>query len=208
MFEKFVRKFGPVGPPVAPWVPEVGGSIPEFHELMGTWGGAGFGAGMYRVHSEASSRAATQAIRSSLSGDLENVIAFAFDWLGRNFVLDPVTYSDEAPVIQLIGLAEVQRYEIPVGLREFHEVELVDYSADALAADWFAEWRASHDDRELSFAECVGYRKPPFLGGSDDDENLEVADTEVYWSLTGQLYGKVKDLPDGTRITGISFDQR
>ncbi|MEJ2855391.1 MULTISPECIES: T6SS immunity protein Tdi1 domain-containing protein [unclassified Saccharothrix] len=208
MFEKFLNKYGPVDSPIAPWVPHVGGDIPDFADVMRTWGGGSFGSGVYRVHSEVSSRAATRTIRATFPGEYANVIAFAFDWLGRNFVLDPDAYSDEQPMIKLIGLAEVQRYQIPVSLREFHEVELVDYASDALAVDWFEEWRASHDDRRLGFAECVGYRTPPFLGGTDDDDNLEVVDVEVYWSLTGQLYKQVKDLPEGTPVSGISLEQQ
>jgi hypothetical protein len=31
------RQIRPDRPPVVPWVPDVGGRIPDFHELLGTW---------------------------------------------------------------------------------------------------------------------------------------------------------------------------
>ncbi len=54
--------------------------------------------------------------------------------------------------------------------------------------------------------ECVGYRKPLFLGGQDVIDNLEISDMEVYWSLCGQLLGRVRNLPNGARVghLGIS----
>jgi hypothetical protein len=39
--------------------------------------------------------------------------------------------------------------------------------------------------------ECIGYRVPLFLGGSDTVENLEKVDLDVYWHLHGQLIQKI-----------------
>ena len=36
-------------------------------------------------------------------------------------------------------------------------------------------------------ARCVGYKVPLFLGGADDIGDLELADLDVYWTITGQL---------------------
>jgi len=48
----------------------------------------------------------------------------------------------------------------------------------------------------------MGYRKPLFLGGSDEVENLEVSDLDVYWHIMGQIIRKTKGLPQGTPCSG------
>lgn len=55
--------------------------------------------------------------------------------------------------------------------------------------------------------ECAGYRIPLFLDGEDSLENMEVSDMEVYWDMTDQLWEAVKDLPEGTKIGNVSFEQ-
>jgi hypothetical protein len=47
----------------------------------------------------------------------------------------------------------------------------------------------------INYKECIGYKVPLFLGGKDTTDNFEIADLEVYWEITCQLYHQVKDLP-------------
>jgi hypothetical protein len=60
----------------------------------------------------------------------------------------------------------------------------------------------------LGFNECVGYRTPLFLGGSDDVANLEISDIDVYWTIMGQLRLKALNLPAWTAITSVRSDDR
>jgi hypothetical protein len=39
----------------------------------------------------------------------------------------------------------------------------------------------------------VGLTVPPFLGGSEDFDNMSVTDIEVYWSMTSQLRSILED---------------
>ncbi len=76
--------------------------------------------------------------------------------------------------------------EIPVGFELFHNEELVDYRNEALAAEFFVQWRSTHVGAgPLNAADCVGYKVPLFLGGADAVENLELTDFEVYWDFCG-----------------------
>lgn len=50
------------------------------------------------------------------------------------------------------------------------------------------------------FTQCVGYKRPLFLGGKDAVENLELSEVEVYWHLMGQLIRQAKGLPVGTPV--------
>jgi hypothetical protein len=65
--------------------------------------------------------------------------------------------------------------------------------------DFHQRWLAS-GGATPGHTQCVGYRKPLFLGGADKLENLELSDLDVYWHLMGQLIAKTKGLPRGTPV--------
>ena len=58
----------------------------------------------------------------------------------------------------------------------------------------------------LNYNECLGYKIPLFLNGKDVVANHEKLDLEVYWHLSTQIYNKIKNLPDGTRIDNIVLE--
>ncbi|EWM17837.1 T6SS immunity protein Tdi1 domain-containing protein [Kutzneria sp. 744] len=207
MFERFLGRYTPddLGEAV-PWVSAPLGTVTDLVDVTNTWGGVSFNSGLYRVHSESSSRAATAAIQPYLQEAWSDAIAFAFDWLGRNFVVSPSRWSKRNPLVCVVDMGEGRVFEIPASLGDFHNVELVDYANEALAADWFSEWRVTQGGLGLKFEQCVGYRTPLFLGGTDGDDNLEIADIDVYWALTSQIYEQVKSLPEGTPIAGLNID--
>ena len=75
------------------------------------------------------------------------------------------------------------------------------------ARAFFHDWiNAYAPELPLDMRECVGYRVPLFLGGTDDVSNLERSDLAVYWSLCGQLRTRTVELPPGTAIHGVSGD--
>ncbi|RZU15896.1 hypothetical protein EV645_3436 [Kribbella rubisoli] len=69
--------------------------------------------------------------------------------------------------------------EIPVPVSAFHDDEVVEYSDEALASNFYAEWMAVHESA-LRLDQCAGYRVPLFLGGDDLVANLELSDLSVY----------------------------
>jgi hypothetical protein len=50
-----------------------------------------------------------------------------------------------------------------------------------------------------------GFLTPPVLGGNYEYSNLEPTDSEVHFSILGQIHQQVKDLPSGTPISGLQF---
>jgi hypothetical protein len=48
---------------------------------------------------------------------------------------------------------------------------------------------------------------PPALGGKISSDNVEAMDFVVAASINGQLRRQLKDLPPGTQITGVTFDE-
>ncbi|WKE67149.1 DUF1851 domain-containing protein [Gallaecimonas kandeliae] len=59
--------------------------------------------------------------------------------------------------------------------------------------------------KRLAEGQVYGYIRPPALGGGFDIENLEPTDMQVHFSFSGQVHEQVKDLPEGTPISNISF---
>jgi hypothetical protein len=97
-----------------------------------------------------------------------------------------------------------QALQISRNLLTFHEDELVDYSEAALAVRFHNEWlEAGVPSPKVS--QCVGYKKPLFLGGRDSVENLGISDLTVYWELCGQLIQMTRGLASGTRIGKVTM---
>lgn len=53
--------------------------------------------------------------------------------------------------------------------------------------------------------QLFGWKKPPVLGGEFESANLEATDIEVHFSIQGQIWEKVSNLPAGTNIKNIKF---
>lgn len=66
----------------------------------------------------------------------------------------------------------------------------MEFGDAALAEDFQKVWLAN-GGRSPSYTECVGYKVPLWLGGSDDIENLQTVDLDVYWHVTGQLRARL-----------------
>ncbi len=70
--------------------------------------------------------------------------------------------------------------EIPTSFVAFHNEELVDYRDAALASEFFCRWSSAQLEKlPLDHSNCVGYRTPLFLGGSDTLDDLEVVDFDA-----------------------------
>jgi len=52
----------------------------------------------------------------------------------------------------------------------------------------------------LQLKTLYGLKLPPLLGGKYEVENIYVADIFKYYSSLGQLYGQMKDVPDGAQV--------
>lgn len=52
----------------------------------------------------------------------------------------------------------------------------------------------------------MGYKVPFFLGGEDSPDNMEVIDSDVYWTMTGQLWRAYLGLPEGAKIGNVTFE--
>ncbi len=163
------------------------------------YSGKSYHRGLYRFHSFAKCDFWTNIAVSIFPEQKGKLFCFSYDWLGRQFALDP----NDPNVIHMVDIDQGEVLSMQSSLENFHDVELVENADDivAMAAfnDFFGEKGA------IGVYQCVGYKTPLFLGGEDNRGNQEIIDMEVYWSIGAQILDKVRPLPDGTRISSINM---
>lgn len=176
-----------------------------YEELMSRYAGFSFLGGIYRLHSQSSQYKLNELVESAFPDYVGRVFVFGYDWLGRQFSLDFGRVDGGEPQVLMYEPGTGQVLEIPCGFSEFHNVELVEYSEEALAAEAFGQW--STVNPSLSVSDCVGYSVPLFLGGEDDVSNMELCNLEMYWHICGQLIVGARKLPPGMRISQLSIGE-
>ena len=189
--------------------------VPFLHELedgaaglmafCSTHAGCSFERGLYRIHSAVDMPIWTKLVTEAFPVFRKRVFCFSYDWLGRHFALDLLRKERGQYLILMMDPGTGEALEIPADFNTFHQHELVQFRNEALAVDFFRAWLASYGPTPSS-SECVGYKKPLFLGGRDDVDNLELIDMEVYWSLSSQLLQKIQGLPEGTPINDLRLE--
>lgn len=134
----------------------------------------------------------------------EQLIVFAYDWLGRQFAFDRNRAEEGELMISLLEPGAGELLEAPVTFLEFIEEALIE-DPSILANTFHQEWRTNGGDApELD--QCVGYKTPLFLGGTDTVDNLEMIDMDVYVVLCGQLFEGSLSLSIGESISEIKVD--
>jgi hypothetical protein len=177
---------------------------PGLISFMSMHGGGSYERGLYRVHTATGMTRWTEIVTEAFPKFRLRFLAFACDWLGRHFALDYSRMVQGQFQVLMMEPGTGKTLEIPTNFMEFHDRELVEYRNEALACDFYLSWLAD-GGKHPRFEECVGYKKPLFLGGSDILENLELSDMDVYWSVCGQLLTKVRGLPEGTRVGDVGI---
>jgi len=165
----------------------------DLNELLHRFSGCSFNNGIYRVHSFEQIEKWTEIISLAFPDFANEVICFGYDWLGRQFAIDNRRKSLDKSSILMFEPGTGEVLEIPVDLIKFHNEELFKYANEVLAYDFFQQW-LSISNSYLTLEQCVGYKQPLFLNGSDTSDNLEIIDLEVYWEISSQLLAKIRSL--------------
>jgi len=161
--------------------------------------GRSFNDGLYRVMSKKQQLWSIEFVALAFPHFANTIICFSYDWLGRLFALDleRIAHGDNA--ILMLEPGTGQSLEIPANLESFHNEELIVNADAALASNFYRNWR-TFGGAAPKLGECVGYRKPLFLGGEDNISNLELTGVELYWHLSAQLIEQMRGLRPGTNI--------
>ncbi|MBR3666804.1 MAG: hypothetical protein IKN66_06565 [Ruminococcus sp.] len=168
MFEKFLKYVNY----------DKSASYGSAQDFINDMSGKSFLDGMYRFFAKDQLEKWTDIVERTFQKYKDNIIIFAYDWLGRVFAVNKQTGK---VLLFEPGTGEV--LNIPVNIHDFHEEEIVDYSEDSLASAFFEKWFEANGRFVLPNNKCAGYKIPLFLNGDDTIENLEVSDMEVYWEI-------------------------
>lgn len=172
--------------------------------LRALYGGTSFNRGIYRVIGESAVSQLGQMVSIAFPGFTGRISCFAVDWLGRVFALDAARQVDGRAGVVMFEPGTAQALEIPCNVATFHDSELIQYREEALAESFYDQW-LSRGGVSPSINQCIAYRRPLFLGGSDTVENLELSDLDVYWTIAAQLIEKTRGLPPGASIQKIDI---
>jgi type VI secretion system (T6SS) immunity protein Tdi1 len=200
MFEAFQRSF-----PRDPWQRPEGGALVEIpaasglREFFSAFGGASFRGGLYRAIHPADLSEWKERINLAFPQFDERITCFGYDWLGRTFALDSKRSENGQLGVIMFEPGTGEALEIPSNLQTFHDAGLMEFGEVALAISFYEKWAAIEGVQPF-YTQCIGYKKPLFLGGVDEVENLEVSDLNVYWHIMGQLIQKTTGLPAGTPV--------
>lgn len=173
--------------------------IPELREFFTQFGGASFQDGLYRVIHPAELDEWQERVGLAFPEFEGTLTCFGFDWLGTTFAIDSGRLEDGRNGVVMFEPGTGEALEIPANLVSFHDSGLLEFGEAALAISFYKKWRTS-GGLVPNYDQCIGYKKPLFLGGSDEVENLEVSNLDVYWHIVGQLIRKTKGLPEGTPV--------
>lgn len=174
-------------------------------ELFIRYGGWSFNGGIYRIiplNNVAHWNDLVLGVFPSFTG---RITCFAVDWLGRVFAVDSARLEDGRPGVLMLEPGTAEALEIPCNIETFHESELIHYREEALAESFYRRWVAC-GGLPPTITQCIGYKKPLFLGGSDTVDNLEVSDLDVYWTIVAQLIQKIRGLSPGVSIGRVTIN--
>jgi len=157
-----------------------------FLEFFSLYEGMTFQKGLYRIHNIKEMPKWNGIVTEAFPNLIGRIYCFSYDWLGRQFSLDPSRIVDGQPQILLLEPGTGDALEIPYNFIDFHEKEMPQFPDACIAIEFFNEWLSLHPEG-LKDNECAGYKTPLFLGGVDDVENLEKSDLDVYWSICARL---------------------
>lgn len=161
--------------------------------------------GCIEFHNLSSIREWNDTIITAFPDFSGRISCFGYDWLGRQFALDKERVINGQPQILMFESGTGEVYQIPCNFIDFHNEEIPNEHNACLASEFFSEWK-SQKNICLTSDECAGYKVMLFLDGEDEVVNLEINIMDVYWHICSQLLQQLKDVPEGTVVHKIEFD--
>lgn len=176
----------------------------EVGEFLSSYGSRFFNNGLYRTMNSEIFLLAQGFVADAFPNFAGQVTTFSYDWLGRIFAVDSRHHVAGYPGVFFFEPGTGEAFETPCNLRSLHENELPEFGDETLALEFYGQWLASGGPMPR-LDECVGYKKPLFLGGTDTVQKLELCNLDVYWTLSAQIISQVRGLPPGTPIKSITI---
>lgn len=186
MFDKFENKFKKDTWGSGLSAPDYNIKDPDLKELLNRFGGCSFNGGLYRIIHPQEMEQWNDRVNASFPTFHGLFSCFGYTWDGDAFALYDREEMNGKPSVLLFEISSGRALGIPDNLETFHNTTLVNDPDPPLNVEFYEYWKES-GGKPPKYDECVGFRIPLFLGGSDDYENMEISDIDVYWSITGQI---------------------
>lgn len=181
-----------------------GSAASSVSAVVSELGGQSFDNGLYRVLRADEVHEATNAAKLAFPELAQRVLVFGYDWLGRQFAADSGRLLAGTPQVLMLEVGAGEAMQISGSPIAFHDEVVVDHPNEALAKPFFQQWQAA-TTATIKHDQCVGYKVPLFLGGSDTVDNLEIYDLSVYWHICAQLRNKAMTLKEGQTIAEVDI---
>lgn len=166
-------------------------SIPsDLKQILVNLGGKSFNNGLIYIYTYDEMKRYTKIVEKAFPQAKGKIYCFSRDWLNRQFAV--INYSPFSILQFDIVFEEI--IHLDVTLKDFFEKEILKYKETNLLADEFFQECLNNKMQLIKYNQCVGYRVPPFLGGKDVVDNLQVIDSEIDLELNIQLLNQLKNL--------------
>ncbi len=183
---------------------------PGARDFLSAFSGITIGDGLYRVHHFSEIEPWTQRVTGCLFKKYASrVECFGCDWRGRQFAVESQRRNaDGIPLVTMFDPETGKAFNTSFTFSGFHNDALINLTDAVLDLELFQNWRKANQNISLKHKDCIGCRIPLCLGGRDDVSNYEVTDMSVYWELTGQFLEGTKNVPAGTKISGVNVSKQ
>lgn len=161
-----------------------------------------FFGGAYRPHAAEDVGRFTALAAAAFPNFSRRITCFGADWLGRQFAEDEERLVGGERQILMLEPGTGEVLELSTSLSNFQTLLIQEPDAVACVS-FFRAW-IDAGGAVPGYEQCVGYRRPLYLGGEDDVPNLELSDFEVYWHISAQLLDQVRGLPPGSKIGNVT----
>jgi hypothetical protein len=115
----------------------------------------------------------------------EHLTVFASDWQGNQIGFDRRRVANGEPEISLFEPGTGKILKVSRSFRDLIDTDLLLKREPIFVESIYHQWIKSR--RQPQFGECVGYKIPLFLSGTDSLTNMTLSDMDVYLTLSGNL---------------------
>ncbi len=134
----------------------------------------------------------TKLVTNNYFTELKNqIFCFGITWQGCILAVDKDNQS-----IYLFDPATCEYFALEdTSIEKFFKYDFVEIEDEVIYPEDFRESLSYLKINNLDSDKSVGYKISLFLGGEDNFENLEIADTEVMWELQIQIAEGINETP-------------
>ncbi|HVJ42352.1 MAG TPA: T6SS immunity protein Tdi1 domain-containing protein [Dongiaceae bacterium] len=170
-----------------------------YYRLIDEFGGCSFENGFYRVMNGTLVQKWNGYVGDAFPAERGRFLCFGFDWLGLIYALDVTRKAGDEYKMEVFDIGGGDIIKPPVTIERFHNKVLPDRNGEIASRSLFDAWLAQGNPAPR-YSECIGYKRPLFLGGGSSINDMELIDMEVYWSLVGQMLVQIRGLPSGSVV--------